>query len=155
MKNLFIALLTLIAFSATAQENSEGLELVTGDGATIEFVEEVLDYGTIEHNADGVRYFEFKNTGTEPLIISNCKGSCGCTVPACPKEPILPGETGKIKVKYATNRVGAFTKSVTVTSNAVTPTKTVKIKGKVLAAEVEETSPEVVPTVPATVAPVR
>ncbi len=131
MKNLFIILLTMISLGAIAQEN-DGLELVTGDGATIEFVSEVIDYGTIEHNANGVRYFEFKNTGTEPLIISNCKGSCGCTVPSCPKEPILPGETGKIKVKYATNRVGSFTKTVTVSSNAVTPSKTVKIKGKVL-----------------------
>ena len=131
MKKLFIILLTMISLGAIAQE-TDGLELVTGDGATIEFVSDVIDYGTIEHNADGVRYFEFKNTGTEPLIISNCKGSCGCTVPQCPKEPILPGETGKIKVKYATNRVGSFTKTITVSSNAVTPSKTVKIKGKVL-----------------------
>ncbi len=130
MKNLLILLMTVVSLSTFAQD----LNLVTGDGATIEFVTETLDYGTIEHNANGVRYFEFKNTGTEPLIISNCKGSCGCTVPACPKEPILPGETGKIKVKYATNRVGSFTKTITVTSNAVTPSKTVKIKGKVLAA---------------------
>ena len=136
MKNLFIALFAMISFTAAAQDG--GLELVSGDGATIEFVEEVLDYGTIEHNSDGVRYFEFKNTGTEPLIISNCKGSCGCTVPQCPKEPILPGETGKIKVKYATDRVGAFTKNVTVTSNAVTPSKTVKIKGTVLPSETAE-----------------
>ena len=133
MKNLFIALFAMISFTAVAQVDG-GLELVSGDGATIEFVETTLDYGTVEHKSDGVRYFVFKNTGTEPLIISNCKGSCGCTVPQCPKEPILPGETGKIKVKYATDRVGAFTKNVTVTSNAVTPTVTVKIKGTVLAA---------------------
>lgn len=135
MKNLFIALFAMISFTAMAQEKTDGLELVSGDGATIEFVETTIDYGTVAHKADGVRYFEFTNTGTEPLIISNCKGSCGCTVPQCPKEPILPGETGKIKVKYATDRVGAFTKNVTVTSNAVTPTVVVKIKGTVLAAE--------------------
>jgi len=137
--------MTVVSLSTFAQ-STDGLNLVTGDGPNIEFVTETLDYGTIEHNADGVRYFEFKNTGTEPLIISNCKGSCGCTVPACPKEPILPGETGKIKVKYATNRVGSFTKTITVTSNAVTPSKTIKIKGKVLAA---------VTTAPAEVAPAR
>lgn len=129
MKNLFIALFAMISFAATAQDG--GLELVSGDGATIEFVETTLDYGTIENGSDGTRYFEFKNTGTEPLIISNCKGSCGCTVPQCPKEPILPGETGKIKVKYDTKRTGAFTKNVTVSSNAVTPSVTVKIKGNV------------------------
>jgi len=133
MKNLFILLLTMVSLSVFSQQKDD-LKLVNGNGATIEFVEETIDYGTIEHNANGVRYFEFKNTGTEPLIITNCKGSCGCTVPSCPKEPILPGETGKIKVKYATNRVGSFTKSITITSNAVTPTKVIKIKGKVLAA---------------------
>ena len=136
MKNLFILLLTMFSLSVFAQEKSgnEGLNLVSGDGATIDFVTETVDYGTIEHNADGIRFFEFTNNGTEPLIITNCKGSCGCTVPSHPKEPILPGETGKIQVKYATNRVGAFTKTITVTSNATTPSKVIKIKGKVLAA---------------------
>lgn len=129
MKNLFVALFAMITFAATAQ--SSGLELVSGDGAKIEFVKETIDYGTIEHNADGNRIFEFKNVGTEPLIISACKGSCGCTVPQCPKEPILPGETGKIKVKYATDRVGAFSKNITVTSNAVTPNVVLTIKGNV------------------------
>jgi hypothetical protein len=98
----------------------------------IEFEKETIDYGTIEHKSDGNREFVFKNTGKEPLIITNCKGSCGCTVPTWPKEPIAPGATASIKVKYATDRVGPFTKTVTVTSNASTPTKTLKITGKVL-----------------------
>lgn len=98
----------------------------------IQFTSETIDYGTIEHNADGNREFKFKNTGKSPLIITNCKGSCGCTVPTWPKEPIAPGATASIKVKYATDRVGPFTKTVTVTSNAKTPTKTLKITGKVL-----------------------
>ncbi len=129
MKNLFIALFAMISFAATAQ--SSDLNLVSGSGAKMDFVKETIDYGTIEHNADGVRYFEFKNTGSEPLIISACKGSCGCTVPVCPKEPILPGEKGKIQVKYATDRVGAFTKNVTVTSNGVNPNVVLTIKGTV------------------------
>lgn len=133
MKNLFIAFLTMISFTAFAQDNAGGLELVSGDGATIEFVSETVDYGTIENGSDGTRYFEFKNTGTEPLIITNCKGSCGCTVPKCPKEPILPGETGKIAVKYDTKRTGTINKNITITSNAVTPTKVVRIKGQVKA----------------------
>ena len=98
----------------------------------ITFKTETIDYGTIEHNANGVRKFEFTNTGIEPLIISRAKGSCGCTVPTWPKEPIMPGESNVIKVKYATNRVGRFTKTVTITSNAKTPTKTITIKGNVL-----------------------
>ena len=73
------------------------------------------------------------------MIISNARGSCGCTVPTWPKEPIKPGTEGVIKVKYDTNRPGPINKSVTITSNAKTPTKVLRIKGNV---EVPQTSPE-------------
>ena len=79
--------------------------------------------------------FKFKNTGKEPLIISKCKGSCGCTVPECPKEPILPGESSIIKVNYDEKRIGSFNKSITITSNAKTTTKILKVKGKIIAAD--------------------
>jgi len=103
------------------------------DGAGMVFVTEVIDYGTIAHNADGKREFVFTNNGNKPLIITNTQGSCGCTVPTTPKEPIAPGAKGIIGVKYATDRVGAFTKTVTVTSNAAgQPTKILTIKGTVL-----------------------
>jgi hypothetical protein len=75
------------------------------------------DYGTIEYNGEPLRVVKFKNTGTEPLIIKNARGSCGCTVPNWPKEPILPGETGQIEIRYATNRTGKIDKRVTVTTN--------------------------------------
>lgn len=102
-------------------------------GAGMVFENETIDYGTIAHNADGNRQFVFVNNGTKPLIITNTQGSCGCTVPTTPKEPIAPGAKGVIGVKYATDRVGAFTKTVTVTSNAEgQPTKTLTIKGTVL-----------------------
>lgn len=98
-------------------------------------MKETHDYGTIKHGADGTCTFEFKNTGNAPLIISNAKGSCGCTVPEWPKEPIAPGAKGVIKVKYDTTRAGAINKSVTITSNAVNePTKVIRIKGNVLSA---------------------
>jgi len=103
------------------------------NAAEIAFETEVIDYGTIEHNADGNRAFKFKNTGKEPLIITNCQGSCGCTVPTWPHEPIKPGATSEIKVKYATDRVGAFEKTVTVSSNGKTASKIIKIKGFVKA----------------------
>jgi hypothetical protein len=75
------------------------------------------------------------------LIISNAKGSCGCTVPEWPKEPIAPGAKATIKVKYDTKRPGAINKSVTITSNAVNePTKVIRIKGNVLPAP-EGTAP--------------
>ena len=104
-------------------------------GAEITFDTEVIDYGTIAQNADGVRTFKFTNTGNAPLIISNAKGSCGCTVPTWPKQPINPGEQSEIKVKYATNRPGPINKSVTVMSNASTPSKVLRIKGNVKVAE--------------------
>ena len=77
--------------------------------------------------------FKFTNTGDEPLIVSNVKSSCGCTIPKKPKKPILPGENGEIEVKYDTNRVNPIRKTITVTSNAVNaPTVALKITGKVI-----------------------
>jgi len=106
------------------------------EGAGISFVTETIDYGTVAHNSDGKREFVFTNNGNKPLIITNTQGSCGCTVPTTPKEPIAPGAKGVIGVKYATDRVGPFTKTVTVTSNAEgQPTKILTIKGTVLPAE--------------------
>lgn len=75
------------------------------------------NYGDIAHRSTGYRFFKFTNVGDGPLVISNAKGSCGCTVPQWPREPIMPGESGYIKVKYDTNRVGAMTKYVTLTTN--------------------------------------
>ncbi len=100
--------------------------------AKIEFKTEVIDYGTIEKGADGVRVFEFTNTGNAPLIISNVRSTCGCTVPEKPDGPIMPGETGEIKVKYDTNRVNPIRKTITVISNADRPTVALKIKGTVI-----------------------
>ena len=101
------------------------------NAADIQFEKESIDYGTIEHNADGNRVFKFKNTGKSDLIISNCQGSCGCTVPTWPKEPIKPGASAEIKVHYATDRIGAFEKTVTVNSNAKSAAKVLHIKGTV------------------------
>ncbi|MCD6067592.1 MAG: hypothetical protein K0S33_2418 [Bacteroidetes bacterium] len=109
--------------------------------ADIKFEKLVHDYGTIKQGANGDCEFIYTNTGKEPLIISNCQGSCGCTVPSCPKEPILPGKTGVIKVHYDTKRVGMISKSVTVNSNAKSGTLTLQIKGNVEAVPVEEPFP--------------
>lgn len=108
----------------------------------IEFEQKVIDYGTIEKGADGKRVFSFTNTGKEPLIITNAKGSCGCTVPSWPREPIAPGATAEIKVKYDTNRPGPFQKSVTVNSNASNGTQLLRIKGKVIKEKPVKTTPE-------------
>lgn len=98
----------------------------------MKFERDTIDYGTIPHNADGYRVFKFTNVGKEPLLISNAHGSCGCTVPTAPTEPIPPGQSSEIKVHYATDRIGNFIKTVTLTSNANPPTKVLVIKGTVL-----------------------
>jgi hypothetical protein len=141
MKKIFtLAMLVVLGVTASnAQETSKVTKKIKAtttkvSGAGMVFVNEVIDYGTIAHNADGKREFVFTNNGTKPLIITNAQGSCGCTVPTSPKEPIAPGAKGVIGVKYATDRVGAFTKTVTITSNAEgQPTKVLTIKGTVLA----------------------
>ena len=109
MKKIFLVLLVSI-FS-----NS-----VFGQGAKIEFkdADNTIDYGRVEKNSDdGVRSFEFTNTGDAPLIITNAQSTCGCTVPAYPKEPIMPGKSGKIQVKYNMG-VGPIRKTITIESNA-------------------------------------
>ena len=106
--------------------------LMAQEGPKITFDTETIDYGTIEKGSNGVRVFEFINTGDEPLIISKVSSSCGCTIPKKPKEPILPGKTGVIEVKYDTNRVNPIRKTITVLSNAETPTIALKIKGLVI-----------------------
>lgn len=84
---------------------------------TISFDKTTIDYGTVKNGADGYRVFTFKNTGNKPLILSNVRASCGCTVPEWDKNPILPGKTGKLKVGYNTKIAGPFTKTIEVYSN--------------------------------------
>ena len=123
MKNLMLILFVgLLSLGTFAQEKV----------AKIEFKTDTIDYGTIEKGSNGVRVFEFTNTGNAPLIISNVKSSCGCTIPKKPDGPIMPGETGKIEVKYDTNRVNPIRKTIQVYSNADTPEVALKIKGEVI-----------------------
>jgi len=123
MKKLFtILFIGLVSLAINAQEKV----------AKIEFKSDTIDYGTIEKGSNGVRVFEFTNTGNAPLIISNVTSSCGCTIPKKPDAPILPGKTGEIEVKYDTNRVNPIRKTITVISNADTPTIALKIKGEVV-----------------------
>jgi hypothetical protein len=104
-----------ITFSLNAQE--------------FKFEEEVINYGKVDKGSDGARVFVFKNIGDQPLIIKNIQSSCGCTVPKKPEEPIMPGKTGEIKVSYDTKRVGGFSKTITIFSNAKNARKVIKIKG--------------------------
>jgi len=144
MRKLLLSLVLISVFTLGNAQNvitNDASKTVESTNATIDFVSKVMDYGTIEHNADGARKFVFTNNGTEPLLIKNAKGSCGCTVPTWPREPIAPGVTAEIGVKYATNRVGKFTKTITLTTNASKKPVILTIKGEVNPAPKEENSP--------------
>jgi hypothetical protein len=97
----------------------------------IQFDSMVHDYGSIVKGSDGSCEFVFKNTGKTPLILNNVQASCGCTVPEWTREPVQPGKSGVIKVKYNTQIVSTFNKSITVTSNAKNSTVILSIKGTV------------------------
>ncbi len=145
MKKLFsllfiLAMITGVSFAQELEAAPETPEAVSGPVMQFESTE--VDYGEIEQHSDPYRFFAFTNAGTEPLVIQAAKGSCGCTVPTYPKEPILPGESAEIKVRYDTKRIGNFTKTVTLTTNEATPKHVLRIKGKVNAAPEE---PEAVP----------
>ena len=103
-------------------------------GPMINFEIETIDYGEISKGSDGVRTFIFENTGNTPLEIQGVRSSCGCTIPKKPEVPIAPGDKGEITVKYDTNRVGVFRKTITVNTNVSSKAIiALKIKGNVLA----------------------
>ena len=110
-----LLVLLFLSFSLNAQE--------------FKFQEEVIDYGKIDKGSDGAKVFIFKNIGDQPIIINKIQSSCGCTVPKKPEKPIMPGEDGEIKVSYDTKRVGGFSKSITILSNAKNSRKIIRIKG--------------------------
>lgn len=139
-KTIFALLLSAGFLNVVAQDSPEPVN-DNPNAPEITFEKEVHDYGTIKQGADGGCEFKFKNTGREPLIISNARGSCGCTVPQWPKDPIKPGESGVIKVNYDTKRVGPINKTVTITSNAKSANKVIRIAGTVEAVPTEETMP--------------
>ncbi len=127
-----ICLFASMAFGMANAQNTETKE-VPENGAKIRFTELEHNYGTIQKGGDGNCVFSFTNTGDEPLILSNVRASCGCTTPKWTQKPIMPGKAGEVGVRYNTNNVGGFTKTVTITSNAVNePRVVVKIKGNVV-----------------------
>ncbi len=143
-KFAMICLFAALTFGAAKAQNTEKNE-VPANGAKISFTETEHNYGTIQKGGNGDCEFTFKNEGNEPLILQNVKASCGCTTPSYTQKPVMPGQTGTIKVHYNTNNVGGFSKTVTVTSNAVdNPRVVLRIKGNVKQ-EGEQTAPAVQP----------
>ena len=96
MKKLILSV-SVVLFAFLASQAQEAAPAVNPNAAEMVFEKEIHDFGTFKQGGDGTYLFKFKNTGKEPLIISNAKGSCGCTVPSWPKEPIMPGKSGEIK----------------------------------------------------------
>jgi len=124
MKNL-IGKLSIVCFVIL-------LGMSATQAQSIKFESLEIDYGQIKQGDEGTRLFKFTNIGNAPLVITNAQGSCGCTVPSYSQAPIAPNSSSEISVRYDTNRIGAFTKTVTLTTNDPThPTVVLTIRGTV------------------------
>lgn len=162
IKTLFLALLA-VAFLASCNEDNaakedaannlenptaanatapEGVateaanQAPTGPTTSLQFAETEFEFGTVDEGEIVNHTFKFTNTGNEPLIISNAKGSCGCTVPKWPREPIAPGGTGEVAVEFnSKGKKGARTQKVTLTANTNPPQTFLTLKGNVTPAE--------------------
>jgi hypothetical protein len=126
MITAFVAVSTIMAANAQTTPATENK-----NQAEISFDKETHDFGVVSQNQPATYTFMFKNTGKEPLIITNAQASCGCTTPEWTKEPIMPGKKGFVKATYNAAALGVFNKAVTVMSNSKTPTVTLYIKGDV------------------------
>jgi hypothetical protein len=122
---LILSLLSIFTFQVKAQQSS------AASNDSIIFDKTIHDYGTIEKGSDGNSVFTFTNKGEKPLVLTNVRAACGCTVPEWPRQPIAPGEKGEIKVKYNTTIAGNFNKTISVSSNAANAAVTLRVRGNV------------------------
>ena len=144
-KLILLSMIGLIGLMCSCEQNaankikSENLEkakqrdeVIKAGGAKMDFEKTEHDFGEINEGDVVETVFNFKNTGKQELIIASAKGSCGCTVPEWPKEPIMPGESGQIKVKFnSSNRTNLQQKQVTLLTNTDEGKKIIKIKAQV------------------------
>lgn len=120
-------------------------EVDPATAANISFKENSFDFGTLEEGEKVEHVFKFTNTSENPLTISNARGSCGCTVPEWPREPIAPGESGEIKVKFdSKGKKGKQSKTVTITANTIPANTMLTINSDVIKLEGEEEEKEAV-----------
>ena len=133
MKKVFSLLMVLAFVMAGVAQNDAAQPKKNKKVKTPEITFEKLvhDYGQIYQGENGECEFVFKNTGKAELVLTNCRSSCGCTVPSWPKDSIAPGKKAVIKVKYNTQRIGQINKTITVESNAVNDRVVLKITGNV------------------------
>lgn len=144
MKKIFILAIAALSFTACRNANNSTAEVadsnnktvVSADSPVIVFEREIFDFGKIAQGEKVNHEFKFKNTGKTPLIISNATATCGCTVPEFPKEPVLPGKEGVIKVTFnSEGKEGMQDKVITVNSNANPATSSVHLVGDVRVAK--------------------
>jgi hypothetical protein len=134
LKSILLASSLLIATVTFAQEEKKQLTNVAneGTGADFKFKEDEFNFGTIKQGEAVTHEFEFTNTGSEPVIITSAAGSCGCTVPVWPKEPIAKGQKSTIKVTFnSAGKMGMQDKTVTINSNAKQNPFVLHLKGTV------------------------
>ena len=122
MKKIFSLFVALFVFVAVGYAQK----------GVLKFAKETHDFGKVEQGKPVTFVFEFKNTGTDPVIINDAQASCGCTKPSFSREPVLPGKTGSVSATYNAASAGQFTKSVTVTSNAEGGSSVLYLKGEVV-----------------------
>lgn len=130
-----ITISVLILSVLTTACNKSPEQKAKGQGEEIWFEEVLHDYGEIPLDGEGSWTFKFKNIGTEAVVINRVRSTCGCTVPAWPREPIEPGGGGEITVEYNTAQAGTFLKSLYVYSSAANSPVKLQIKGKVIPKE--------------------
>jgi hypothetical protein len=130
MKKIFSLFVALFVFVAVSYAQK----------GVLKFAKETHDFGKVEQGKPVTHVFEFKNTGTDPVVINDAQASCGCTKPSFSREPIMPGKAGTISATYNAAAAGPFNKSVTVTSNAEAGQTVLYLKGEVVAAGAAETA---------------
>jgi hypothetical protein len=139
MKKLLYSLFLVAGLALTASAQDQATPNPDPNAPDMKFESETIDFGVIDWDSNGIREFKFTNVGKSPLTITAVTAECGCTTTTIdgkqgwPAEPILPGKSGVIKIKYDTKRVGRFEKNITITSNSKFAAKKVKIKGEIKA----------------------
>ena len=122
--------------TANTQQTQQTPPVPTGPTTVMAFSETEFEFGTVQDGEKVSHTYKFKNTGNEPLILSDAKGSCGCTVPKWPREPIAPGAEAEIVVEFnSKNKKGKRNQKVTITANTNPPQTFIYLKGEVLAPE--------------------
>ncbi|MCF6184858.1 MAG: DUF1573 domain-containing protein [Bacteroidales bacterium] len=127
----FVIMLSGISLFAQWGGNNNNSTLSSGKDADVKWEKKIIDLGTIKQYHPAEAVFKFTNIGGKPIIITNAKGSCGCTDIDYPKKPVLPGETTEIVVTYDAELLGVFNKTVTLTMNIEKSSQILHLKGTV------------------------